>query len=72
MNLIRTKRFQDGCFNYSIEYTQYQDMVFDEETNRETPILCHIEVVKFYKFPFLFGTNIQVGQCHDTGEYYRQ
>ena len=71
MKIIKAKRFECGRFNYSIKYKQFQMEVNDTETGEKTLVLCHVEEVKFYEFPFRFGKLVQFGECKDTGEYYR-
>ena len=70
--MIKTRRFQHGRFNYSIEYKQFQMDVIDTETGEKKRQLVHQEVAKYYEFPFTFGTQTQFGLCEDTGAYYRQ
>ena len=69
--MIKTRRFQHGRFNYSIDYKQYVMKAIDEVTGEESKFLAEEEVVKYYEFPFTFGKSIQWGPCDDTGEYYR-
>ena len=68
MKIIKSKRFENGRFNYSIKYKQFQMKDADSEKKQ----LYHAEEVKFYKFPFTFGKIIECGLCEDTREYYRQ
>jgi hypothetical protein len=70
--MIKTRRFQHGRFNYSIEYKQFQTEVTDSDTGVKTQQLAHEEVAKYYEFPFTFGTQTQFGLCEDTDAYYRQ
>jgi hypothetical protein len=70
--MIKTRRFQHGRFNYSIEYKQMQMEVIDEDTGEKSYQLMHREVAKYYEFPFTFGTQTQFGLCDDTAAYYRQ
>jgi hypothetical protein len=72
MEMRKTRRFEHGRFNYSIEYVQYQMEAIDTETGEKSMVLCHHEIVKYYEFPFTFGKEIQFGRCEDTGAYYRQ
>lgn len=71
MKIIKTKRFENGRFNYSIKYKQFQTKEHDTKTGETSMILCHAEEVKFYKFPFKFGKIVQFGKCEDTSDYYR-
>ena len=70
--MIKTRTFQFGRFNYSIDYKQFQMEVIDEDTGEKTYQLMHREVAKYYEFPFTFGTETQFGLCDDTAAYYRQ
>ena len=72
MKIKKTKRFQDGKFNFSIKYKQFQYPVQKEDGTIAGYILCHSETAKYIGFPDLFGTKIQVGVCDDTADYYRQ
>lgn len=70
--MIRTKMFQHGRFNYSIDYRQFKMPVVDTETGETTQELVHQETVHYYEFPFHFGTQTQFGLCTDTDEYFKQ
>ena len=70
--MIKTKRFCNGKFNYSIKYEQFQQKVIDEDTGAVTLELYHQEKVKSYKFPFTFTTTVQICPCKDTKDYYQQ
>lgn len=76
MRIIKTKRFQNGRFNYSIKYKQMQIDVNEGLDSPEMPekclVLCHQETVKYIGWPWLFGTRVQFGACEDTADYYRQ
>lgn len=69
--MIRTRLFQHGRINYSIEYRQLQMAVTDEITGETEDQLMHQEVVKYFEFPWHFGITTQFGPCLDVGEYYR-
>ena len=69
--MIRTRLFQHGRINYSIEYRQLQLNVTDEITGEIEDQLMHLEIVKYFEFPWQFGTTTQFGPCLDAGEYYR-
>ena len=69
--MIKTRLFQHGRINYSIEYTQLQLDVTDEITGEIEDQLMHLEIVKYFEFPWHFGTNTQFGPCFDAEEYYR-
>jgi hypothetical protein len=71
-DMIKTKRFCQGRFNYSVKYHQFQMKVIDEVTGKETMELFHEEVVKYFELPFKLGTQTQIGLCTNTGDYYRQ
>lgn len=70
--MIRTRRIQNGRFNYHIEYKQYQMEVIDMDTGEKSKQLVHQEIVKWWEFPFTFGTSTQFGLCDDVGKYYRE
>jgi hypothetical protein len=59
-------------FNYYIDYRQMQMKAIDEEDGKVSLVLVHREVVKYFEFPFFFGTQTQFGPCYDTADYYRQ
>jgi hypothetical protein len=69
--MIKTRTFQHGRFNYSIKYHQFQMPLTDVDTGESKLTLCHCEEVKYYEFPFTFGTETQCGICEDTAAYYR-
>ena len=69
--MVKTKRFQNGKFFYSIKYNQFQMNVIDEDTGEEKMELVHQEVAKYIEFPFYIGCITQFGRCDDTGQYYR-
>lgn len=69
--MIRTRLFQHGRINYSIDYRQFQMAVTDEITGETEDQLMQQEVVKYFEFPWHFGTTTQFGPCLDAGEYYR-
>jgi hypothetical protein len=73
MRIYKTKRIQNGRFNYKIDYKQMAMTTIDEDTGKVTRELLHREVANYVqlKSPF-FGTTIQFGPCKDTGDYYRQ
>lgn len=70
--MLKTRRFQHGRFNYSIDYRQFGMEVIDEVTGKKERWLMQREEVKYYEFPFTFGTAVQFAPCEDPGEYYRQ
>jgi hypothetical protein len=69
--MIKTRLFHQGRINYSIDYRQFQMAVTDEITGETEDQLMHQEVVKYFEFPWHFGTTTQFGPCLDVGEYYR-
>jgi hypothetical protein len=70
--MIKTRRFQHGRFNYSIDYRQFQMEVIDEITGETTKQLMHREEVHYFELPFYFGKCVQFAPCEDVGAYYRQ
>lgn len=70
--MLRTRRFQHGRFNYSIEYTQFEMELIDEITGEKTIQLMQREEVKYFELPFYFGKCVQFAPCEDPNEYYSQ
>ena len=64
--MTKSKTFDGGRFNYSIDYRQFVEVNEDGEH-----VLMHKEVARYYQFPFTFGVDTQVERCLDTAEYYR-
>ena len=62
----KTKLFDGGRINYSVNYKQVA--VYTDDGTK----LMEKETVKYYKFPFTFGTQVTEDECTDTGAYYRQ
>lgn len=62
----KTKLFDNGRVNYSVNYKQFA--VYNEDGTK----LMEKETVKYYQFPFTFGTEVIEDECTDTGAYYRQ
>lgn len=70
--MIKTRLFQHGRINYSIDYRQFGMEVIDEVTGEKQRWLMQREEVKYFEFPFYFGKSVQFAPCEDPGEYYRQ
>lgn len=68
----KTRLFDHGRINYKIDYRQFPMEVIDEVTGEKSMQLMHREEVKYFEFPFYFGTETQFGPCLDVGAYYRQ
>ena len=62
----KTKLFDKGRLNYSVNYKQIA------MSTEDGTVLLEKETVKYYEFPFSFGTQVTVDECTDTAAYYRQ